>query len=105
MKLTNGYLFRASLVLVLLAGLLLAPPLPAALADDQVVRNTTDHDPDSLRWAIANALDGDTITFELDSYPAIITLESELSIDRDLTIVGPGSRRSDPQGQWQQPAA
>jgi CSLREA domain-containing protein len=44
----------------------------------------------SLREAIANAVAGDNITFNL-TYPATITLTSLIDINRSLTIAGPGA--------------
>ncbi len=44
----------------------------------------------TLRYAIENATSQDIITFELE-YPAIITVDEQLSIDHGLTIQGPGA--------------
>ena len=60
-----------------------------------VVTNTSDSGPGSLRQAISDANSdanpSDTITFSL-TYPATITLTSGvLSIDKNLTIRGPGA--------------
>jgi len=52
------------------------------------VTNTNDSGAGSLRQAIADASSGDTITFSLTG---TITLASKLSIDKSLTINGPGS--------------
>jgi len=46
-------------------------------------------DPGSLRYAVVNAQAGDIITFDLH-YPATITLNEVILIDKDLTIQGPG---------------
>ncbi len=52
------------------------------------VTNTNDSGAGSLRQAIADAIPGDTITFAVTG---TITLASELAIDKDLTIQGPGA--------------
>src|SRR6266404_5401477 len=60
------------------------------------VTNTNDSGSGSLRQAIANAQPGDTIDFNL-TYPATITLTTQilvgtdLRIDKNLTIRGPGA--------------
>src|SRR5258708_7625547 len=54
-----------------------------------IVINTNDSGSGSLRDAIASAASGDTINFNL-AYPATITLNSTLTIGKDLTISGPG---------------
>lgn len=66
-----------------------APAKPAGLASVLTVVNDRDDGAGSLRAAIATAAPGDTIQFALP-LPAIITLKSSLTIDKDLTIVGPG---------------
>src|SRR5690606_6121160 len=43
----------------------------------------------SLRQAIADAADGDTIEFAVTT-PAVILLESELVVGANVTIAGPG---------------
>jgi hypothetical protein len=60
-------------------------------AADQVVMNTNNSGAGSLRQAIANVGSGKPITFNLNSYPATITLSSELAISENLTIIGPGA--------------
>jgi hypothetical protein len=55
------------------------------------VTNTNDSGAGSLRNAITSASSGDTIKFNLTSYPATITLSSTLIINTDLTISGPGA--------------
>ena len=64
--------------------------IPNAPTNILTVTNTTDGDPGSLREAIANATSGDTIQFDL-TYPATITLVSQLIISKNLTIEGPGA--------------
>jgi hypothetical protein len=55
------------------------------------VTNTNDSGPGSLRQALADASDGDTIDFNL-IYPATITLSSDqLVVDKSVAISGPGA--------------
>lgn len=56
-----------------------------------MVTTTADAGPGSLRQAIADAESGNTIIFRL-KLPATIVLSNSLSIDKDLTILGPGPR-------------
>src|SRR5688572_22936100 len=57
------------------------------------VTNTNDDGAGSLRQAIADASSGDTITFSLPAN-SVITLNSDtLSIDKNLTINGPGANQ------------
>lgn len=70
----------------------------SACAAPWVVTSTSDDvmDSGSLRHAVVNAAAGDTITFDLPSYPAAIQLtgsdlDAILSIQKSLTIVGPGA--------------
>ncbi|MGC1376872.1 MAG: choice-of-anchor Q domain-containing protein, partial [Anaerolineales bacterium] len=70
----------------------------------QVVDTTVDKDSGacvqgncSLREAIAYALPGDVITFNL-AYPATITLSNYIAINRDLTLSGPGADQLTIQG-------
>ena len=58
-------------------------------ADTITVTNTNDSGPGSLRQALVDANDGDTITFAVTG---TITLTSgELLVDRSITISGPGA--------------
>src|SRR5947208_14852782 len=67
--------------------LLFAVAIPA-LADIIVVTNTNDTGPGSLRQALADVNDGDTITFAVTG---VIGLTSgELSVDKNVTISGSG---------------
>src|SRR5262249_30471777 len=55
------------------------------------VINLSDHDPGSLRDAIAITPSGGTVTFQ-HGLTGIITLTTgELAISKDLTIAGPGA--------------
>ena len=57
-----------------------------------IVTNTNDSGPGSLRQALADAHDGDTINFDPSLDGQTITLTSaELVIDKNITISGPGS--------------
>jgi hypothetical protein len=61
-------------------------------ADTITVTNTNDSGPGSLRQALADASDGDTINFDVSLNGQIIALTSgELVIDKSITITGPGS--------------
>jgi len=77
-------------MLSLLALSCLVPAVPAYAAD-QIVTSTNDSGAGSLRRAIADVGAGGTITFNL-TYPATIILTSGcLTIDKNLTITGPGA--------------
>src|SRR6266513_5688109 len=63
----------------------------SAYADIITVTNTNDSGPDSLRQALADANDGDTINFDpaLNGQTILLTT-AELAINHDVTILGPG---------------
>jgi hypothetical protein len=73
-------------ILICLA-LLCAIALPAD-ADTITVTNTNDSGPGSLRQALVDANDGDTINFAVTGTIGLTT--NELVIDRSITINGPG---------------
>src|ERR1044071_1710430 len=63
----------------------------SARATTITVINTNDSGPGSLRQALADANDGDTINFDPSLKGQTITLTSaELAIDKSITISGPG---------------
>ena len=71
--------------------LLCAIAIPAD-ADTITVTNTNDSGPGSLRQALTDANDGDTINFDVSLKGQTIALTSdELVIDKSITITGPGS--------------
>src|SRR5262245_54847959 len=85
-------LLRSWLCVLILAWLVLAPAAPVrrAQAAALTVTNTADSGPGSLRQAIADALPGATITFTLPPSSTIRLTSGELTIDKDLTIIGSG---------------
>lgn len=68
-----------------------------ALAATHQVKSIADHGPDTLRAAIAASVSGDTITFANWLYEKHIRLNSEITINKNLTIKGDlnGDRRPD----------
>jgi hypothetical protein len=70
--------------------LLCAIGIPAR-AGTITVTNTNDSGPGSLRQALVDAQDGDTIAFDL-SLPATISLTtSELVVNKNIVVAGPGA--------------
>ena len=72
---------------------LVVPLVPQQLvqaAPEEVVTNLNDSGVGSLRQAIIDVNDGGTITF-LDGLTGTITLSDQLTIDKALTITGPGA--------------
>ena len=82
-----GQLAAALALVLALVGL----TTPTARAASLTVTSTADSGAGSLRQAIADAASGDTITFNLSGCPCTITLASQLTIDKNLTITGPGA--------------
>src|SRR5258708_19443171 len=64
----------------------------SAYADIITVTNTNDSGPGSLRQALADAIDGDTINFDpaLNGQTILLTT-AELGIVKSVTISGPGA--------------
>jgi hypothetical protein len=73
----------------LVLGAFAATPAVPVRADTKIVSNTNDSGAGSLRQAIADATDGDTI--DASGISGTITLASELSINKIISIIGPGS--------------
>ena len=68
------------------------------------VTNTNDSGPGSLRQALFDANDGDTINFDSSLNGQKITLTSgELNVDKDVTISGPGADHLAVDGNAQSP--
>src|SRR6516225_412584 len=69
-----------------------AAGLPSVRGAMFTVINTNDNGPGSLRQALADAVDGDTINFNSSLNGQTITLTSgELLVDKRVTISGPGA--------------
>ena len=81
---------RFAIALALLAMMFGISPVRPAYADTIIVTNTADSGPGSLRTAILNAAPGDTITLDPSLAGQTITLTTQLSIDKNLTIHGSG---------------
>ena len=65
----------------------------ATWADTITVINTNDSGPGSLRQALVNVNDGDTINFDSSLNGQRITLTSgQLNVNKDVTISGPGAK-------------
>jgi len=71
--------------------LLLAAAAMSAHAATITVTNTNDSGPGSLRQALANANNGDTINFAVTG--SITLTSGGLTIDKNLTISGPGANQ------------
>jgi len=56
-----------------------------------VVTNTNDSGSGSLRQALANAQDGNTIIFSIPNSSTILLTSGELTISKNITINGPGA--------------
>src|SRR5438128_12410435 len=76
---------------VVIAVLLLAATTMSAHAATITVINTNDSGPGSLRQALANANNGDTINFAVTG--AITLTSGGLGITKNVTISGPGANQ------------
>src|ERR1700746_842019 len=74
-----------------LARLLLAATTMSAHAATTTVTNTNDSGPGSLRQALANANNGDTINFAVTGTIALTS--GGLVVARNVTISGPGAKQ------------
>ena len=83
--------YRAAVLALFFAGATLLSA-SAASADTITVINTNDSGPGSLRQALVDANDGDTINFDSSLNGQKITLTSgQLIVDKSVTISGPGA--------------
>ena len=84
--------YKAAVLALFFAGATLLSA-SAAPADTITVINTNDSSPGSLRQALVNVNDGDTINFDssLDGHKITLT-SGQLSVDKDVTISGPGAK-------------
>jgi hypothetical protein len=93
----KAQLIRGAFYLLLLSAMCVIPVTPAQRipakanrpANIITVTNTNDSGPGSLRQALADANDGDTINFAVTG--TIGLTSGELVIDKSITITGPGS--------------
>ena len=76
-------------LLAFTAVFLAVTPIRTAHAQTRIVNNTNDSGAGSLRQAILDAIDGDVI--DATGISGTLTLLSELYIDNNLTINGPGA--------------
>ena len=82
---------RRTLYFAIIGVLLLCVLVTAAHAATITVTNTNDSGPGSLRQALSDANDGDTIAFAVTG--AIVLTSGGLVIDKNVTISGPGADR------------
>lgn len=87
MKITRIVYIAAAMALVLSLMVAIVPADPA-IAATITVTNLNDSGPGSLRQALAEASDGDTIDFSVVG--TIILTSGELKINKNLTITGSG---------------
>jgi LPXTG-site transpeptidase (sortase) family protein len=80
-------------IIMAISGLGLSTQISNVSASSITVTSAADSGAGSLRAAISNAADGDTITFSFGSYPVTITLSSTIIVTKNLTIQGPGSSK------------
>ncbi len=80
--------FQLLIVSILLSTMFMSVPPQPAQAGTFTVTNTNDSGAGSLRQAIADADDGDTITFSATLSGQTISLSSQIEIEDDLSIDG-----------------
>ncbi len=89
------YPFTAGLSVVLILAtcflLFLAPSISQAA--DQIVTNTNNAGPGSLRQAVNDVGAGEEITFNLPAASTIALTTGRIDINKNLTITGPGARQ------------
>jgi hypothetical protein len=73
------------------AGLRLETLEDRYLPSTVTVTNLSDHDPGSLRDALAQTVDGDTIEFAPDVRGVIMLTGTELSVTHGVSVFGPGA--------------
>jgi hypothetical protein len=84
--------YQAAVLALFFAGATLLSTSAASAATITVI-NTNDSGPGSLRQALVDANDGDTIDFDPSLNGQRITLTSgQLNVDKDVTISGPGAK-------------
>src|SRR5215469_3321163 len=76
---------------LLCAGALLCSKPIAARSDTITVTNTNDSGPGSLRQALIDVQDGDTIAFDLKLPATILLISAELVINKNIGVAGPGA--------------
>jgi hypothetical protein len=76
---------------LLCAGVLLCSRPVAARSDTITVTNTNDSGPGSLRQALIDVQDGDTIAFDLKLPATILLISAELVINKNIGVAGPGA--------------
>ncbi|MCL4275835.1 MAG: S-layer homology domain-containing protein [Anaerolineales bacterium] len=82
---------RTTIIIIILVSLIGSTQIQSVkAATEWVVTNTSDSGPGSLRQAIADASNGDTITFDPSLADETIHLASTLEIDKSITIDGSG---------------
>ena len=95
---------RAGIILLIALLGAAAVGLPGVRGATITVTNTNDNGPGSLRQALADAVNGDTVNFDSSLNGQVITLtSSQLVVNKSITIAGPGGnqlwlRRSDALG-------
>ena len=84
----NSSIVHFILALIFLTGMLGAKPASLVHASSLTVTNINDGGAGSLRQTIADAVSGDTITFDPSLDGQTIIINATLSIDKNLTIDG-----------------